>query len=81
MSDNEFNERIELLKRAEKELEDFLIEHPELVEYQRYIESNLDKMGNSENRMRFIWNEMITKLIQLQDASLCITTKVGGKVQ
>lgn len=58
----------EKLFQAKQALNQFLLEHPELRDYQTEIELALKKCGNSHNRMSTLAAMMRSNMRELRDA-------------
>lgn len=56
------------LFKLKQELNAFLEAHPELKPLQLEIETELDKAGCQENRLKVISNLMMSKFFELNDA-------------
>ncbi len=67
--------RNDVLQKALKERERFLVQHPRLREYQAEIDRLLDNSGNTQGRMAVLGTLMQGKLLELQK-ELCSLTHV-----
>ena len=66
------------IETALKERDAFLKQHPHLKAFQNEIDALLDKSGNSKNRLAVLAMMIQSKLVELNQCSANLKSKLSG---